>query len=424
MFLILGAILGLVLLVVGVPIFVVFAITGAIILTFHLHVSWFAMGITMFSSVTKYILVAIPLFIFAGYLMLHGGIARRLVNMFIAYFGHLRGGLVIAAILSVGLFSAISGSILSSIITIGTIIIPEMDRAGYPRTFSAALIACVAGVDALIPPSNIAIIYASVTGCSVAKLFMAGMIPGLVQIIILLVVGLLMSRGMSASKRASWRERALATYVALPTIILPIVILGGIYTGIFLPTESAAVACVLCLFIGFFIYRELTWKKVWTALMATAKTSCIIFIIIATASLLSQTMVYTRLPQQITEYIVLWGVTPVTFFLLAALVSLIIGTFMEAIPALLISVPVFYAIAMKLGVDPIHLYVPICIFSGIGLLTPPVAVGVYTAASISKESPQDIFRVVFPWMFLGLCLSGVINIFFPELALWLPGTMD
>jgi tripartite ATP-independent transporter DctM subunit len=423
MFFFLGSSLGVVLMVVGVPIFVVFAISGAIILFFDLQITWYAMGQAVFASVTKYILVAIPLFIFAGHLMLSGGIARRLIDLFVAFFGHFRGGLAIAAILSVAVFSAISGSILASIITIGTIMIPEMVRQGYSKGFSAALIAAVAGIDALIPPSNAAIVYCSITGNSVSDVFMAGMIPGLVQALLLFLVVVVLCRKMKPSAPASWRERGGTLYRASPALSLPIVILGGIYTGVFLPTEAAAVAGVCCLFIGFLVYRELTLLRVWKALIATAQASCIIFILIATASFLSQVMVYTRIPQHISEVIAGKGVSPITFMLLAGAVSLILGTFMEAVPNTLISMPIFMVIAKKLGVDLVHFYVPFCIFVNLGLLTPPVAVGAYTAASISEVSPDQIFRNLYPWMVLALLISGIINIFVPQLATWLPRTM-
>jgi C4-dicarboxylate transporter DctM subunit len=423
MFLFLGSSLGVALMIVGVPIFVVFALSGAIILFFDLQITWYAMGQAVFASVTKYILVAIPLFIFTGHLMLSGGIARRLIDLFVAFFGHFRGGLAIAAILSVAVFSAISGSILASIITIGTIMIPEMVRQGYSRAFSGALIAAVAGIDALIPPSNAAIVYCSITGNSVSDVFMAGMIPGLVQALLLFLVVIVLCRKMKPSAPASWHQRGRTLYRAFPALSLPIIILGGIYTGIFLPTEAAAVAGVCCLFIGFFVYRELTLSRVWKALIATAQASCIIFILIATASFLSQVMVYTRIPQVISEVIVGKGFSPISFMLLAALVSLILGTFMEAVPNTLISMPIFMVIAKKLGIDLVHFYVPFTIFIGIGLLTPPVAVGAYTAASISEESPDKIFRNLYPWMVLALVVSGVLNIFVPQLATWLPRTM-
>jgi C4-dicarboxylate transporter DctM subunit len=402
---------------------VVFALSGAIILFFDLQITWYAMGQAVFASITKYILVAIPLFIFAGHLMLSGGIARRLIDLFVAFFGHFRGGLAIAAILSVAVFSAISGSILASIITIGTIMIPEMVRQGYPRAFSAALIAAVAGIDALIPPSNAAIVYCSITGNSVSDVFMAGMIPGLVQALLLFFVVIVLCRKMKPSAPASWRQRGRTLYRASPALSLPIIILGGIYTGVFLPTEAAAVAGVCCLFIGFFVYRELTLSRVWKALIATAQASCVIFILIATASFLSQVMVFTRIPQHIAEAITSKGITPITFMLLAGVVSLILGTFMEAVPNTLISMPIFMVIAKKLGIDLVHFYVPFCIFVNIGLLTPPVAVGAYTAASISEESPDKIFRNLYPWMVLALVVSGIINIFVPQLATWLPRTM-
>jgi len=249
------------------------------------------------------------------------------------------------------------------------------------------------------------------------------MIPGLVQAILLSAVAVVLCRKMKPSAPASWRKRGRAIYSAFPALALPVIILGGIYTGSFLPTEAAAVAGVCCLFIGFFVYRELTLARVWEAMVATAQSTCIIFVLIASASFLSQVMIYTRIPQQISEAIVGSGFSPITFMLLASVVVLILGTFMEAVPCTLITVPIFMVIAKKLGVDLVHFYVPFTIFIGIGLVTPPLAVGAYTSASISEVSPDEIFRNLYPWMVLALVASGVINILVPQLAIWLPRTM-
>jgi len=425
MFFNIGIIAGILLLVIGVPIFAVFAVSGGLILGFHLDIPWYAMGDAVFDSVTKYIFVAIPLFIFAGHLMLSGGVARRLTVMFVSYFGHFRAGLALAACLSVALFSAISGSILASIITIGTIMIPEMEQAGYPRAWAAALIASVAGIDALIPPSNAAIIYCSITGSSVSDVFMAGMIPGILQMGFIMVMASIMCKRIDIEKRpkASWHERLVATYKALPAVILPVIILGGIYTGFFLPTDAAAVACILCILIGFFVYRELTFARLWQGMVATAKGTSVIFVLIASASFISQMFIFTQIPQKISASVLGFGIGPLTFMLCAMLVGLILGTFMEAIPALLISVPVFMVMAEPLGVDLVHFFVPFQIFSGIGLLTPPVAVGVYTVSSTANVGSTKVFRFIFPWLILVLIFSGILNMLIPELSLWLPSTM-
>jgi C4-dicarboxylate transporter DctM subunit len=425
MFLQFGVMIGILLLVIGVPIFAVFAVSGGIILGFHLNIPWYAMGLEIFESVTKYMLVAIPLFIFAGHLMLSGGIARRLTDMFVAYLGHYKAGLAMAACLSVALFSAISGSILASIITIGAIMIPEMEKNGYPRAFATALIASVAGIDALIPPSNAAIIYCSITGSSVSDVFMAGMLPGILQMVLLMVAAMLLCRKLNVQSmpRSSWHQRLVATYKALPAMSLPVIILGGIYSGFFLPTDAAAIAVVCCILIGFFIYRELTFTRVWQAMIATAKSTAVIFILVASASFISQVLIFTQIPQKITAYTIGFGIGPLSFMMLAMLASLILGTFMEAVPKMLITVPIFMVIATKLGINLVHFFVPLQIFMGIGLLTPPIAVGAYTAASVGNVSATKVFRQIYPWMFLVLILSGVINIFVPWLSLWLPATM-
>lgn len=425
--LVLGVIIGVLLLVIGVPIFATFALSGTTILVFDLGVTWYVIGHTMFYSVTKYVLVALPLYILIGYLMVRGGLARRITDAIIAWFGHFPGGLAIASIIAVAFFGAVSGSILAGIITIGGIMIPEMTRQGYPKAFAGAVIAASAGLDTLIPPSGTAIIYSSITGVSVAKVFMAGLIPGLVQMMLLVFVAAILCRRMklkvATAETVTWGHRFRVTYKALPVVVLPIVILGGIYTGVFLPTEAAAVGCVLAMLIGFVVYRELNVRQVWEALLSTARVSCIIFLMIATASFLSHVLIYTELPQNLASAITTIGLTPTTFLFMACLVVLVLGTFLEAVPNILVTVPVFMAVAGPMKVDMVWLYVPFCILIGVGLLTPPVSVGAYTAATVSGESPERVFRYIYPWFFLALLASAAINIFVPQLALLIPNTM-
>ncbi|MDO8491077.1 MAG: TRAP transporter large permease [Dehalococcoidia bacterium] len=416
-------VLGLALLIVGVPIFVFFALTGSTILLFHLNVTSYVIGQSMFTAVTKYMLVSLPLYILLGQLMLHGGLAKRLTNMSVAWVGHYRGGLAIASIMAIAFFSAISGSILASIITIGAIMIPIMVQNGYSKPFAGAVIASAAGIDALIPPSSAAIVYASITGTSLSKLFMAGLIPGIIQGVLLLVVAAFLSRKIPTIKPVPWRERLTATYKALPVLSLVVIILGGIYIGVLLPTEAAAVACLLALLLGFVVYRETTPRNVWQSLTETAKTTCVVFIMIATASFLSQVFIYTQVPQNLASAVAGVGLNPVTFMFMAMVAVLILGTFLEAVPNQLVSMPIFMVIAANLKVDLVAFYVPFCIFIGIGLLTPPVAVGAYTASSVARESPERIFRHIYPWFFLAMLASGALNILIPQIALWIPNTM-
>jgi C4-dicarboxylate transporter DctM subunit len=419
----LGIGLGLVLLVVGVPIFIGFALGAGAICYYHLHVPWFALSQVMFESTTKYILLAIPLYILAANLMVQGGLAQRLADVFLGFVGHWRGGLAIALILTEGFFSAISGSILASIVTIGGIFMPLMVARGYHRAFVAALVASVAGIDALIPPSNAAIIYCAITGASVSKAFAAGIVPGIFQMLVLMGLCRVLCRDMTPEKRCSLRERWTIMCRGGTALLMPVVILGGIYSGIFTPTEAAAVACLYAAVVSGLIHGELGWSKIWKALESTALTTSVIFAIIAASSFLSVILAYTRVPQQIAQWCLQMGVGPMSLLLAVALASLILGTFLEAVPNMYITIPMIFPVAMALKLDLMQLYVAAGVFIGIGLLTPPVCVGAYTAAAVAQASPQKVLRELYPTFVLVLVGCGLLYIFVPAFSNWLPNLL-
>jgi C4-dicarboxylate transporter DctM subunit len=343
-----------------------------------------------------------------------------LANIFLGFVGHWKGGLAIALILTEGFFSAISGSILASIVTIGGIFIPLMVSRGYNRAFVAALVASVAGIDALIPPSNAAIIYCAITGASVSKAFAAGVVPGIFQMFVLMGVSRVLCRDMTPEKRYSWRERGTIIYRGGTALFMPVVILGGIYGGIFTPTEAAAVACIYAAVVSGFIHRELDWSKIWKALESTALTTAVIFAIIAASSFLSVILAYTRIPQEITQWCLKMGVSPVTLLLAIAVATLILGTFLEAVPNMYVTIPLVFPVALALKLDLMQLYVVAGVFIGIGLLTPPVCVGAYTAAAVAQESPQNVLRKLYPTFVLVLIGCGALYIFVPAFSTWLP----
>jgi len=418
-----GVGLGLLLLVIGVPVFIGFALGAGAICYYHLHVPWFALSQVMFESTTKYILLAIPLYILAANLMVQGGLARRLADVFLGFVGHWRGGLAIALVLTEGFFSAISGSILASIVTIGGIFIPLMVARGYDRAFVAALVASVAGIDALIPPSNAAIIYCAITGASVSEAFAAGILPGLFQMAVLMVVSRVLCRDMTPEKRCSWRERWHIIGRGSTALFMPVVILGGIYGGIFTPTEAAAVACIYAALVSGFVHKELNGSKIWAALRSTALTTSVIFAIIAASSFLSVILAYTRVPQQVTQWCLAMGVTPLTLLLAVAVATLILGTFLEAVPNMYVTIPLIFPVALALKLDLMQLYVVAGVFIGIGLLTPPVCVGAYTAAAVAQESPQNVLRKLYPTFIMVLVGCGLFYILVPSFSTWLPSIL-
>jgi len=323
---------GIITLIISVPIFIVFSLSGSLVVINALDLPWTVLTQVTFDSITKYILLAIPLFIFSGMVMVEGGMARRLVDVFTSAVGHWRGGLGIAMVLTMGFFGALCGSILAAIVAVGTIMVPVMVEKGYPRAFVAALAACSGFLDALIPPSNGAIIYCAITGENVAQAFAAGIVPGFVFGGLLILVVVWKCRHMEKSPRAGLRKFLRSVSSAWAALMTPVLILGGIYTGLLTPTESAAVAGIWAVVVGFLVYRELDFKGLWKALKATAATTAMIFAIIATASFLSVALTYTRFPHKLINGVMGLGVTPVLFLVACGVIVLILGTFIEVVP--------------------------------------------------------------------------------------------
>ena len=413
--------LGIITLAISVPIFLVFGLSGSMVIINVLDLPWTILTQVTFDSITKYLLLAIPLFIFSGMVMVEGGMARRLVDVFTNAVGHWRGGLGIAMVLTMGFFGALCGSILAAIVAVGTIMIPVMTERGYNRAFVAALAACSGFLDTLIPPSNGAIIFCAITGENVARAFAAGIVPAFVFGALLIVVVMIKCRHMKKTPRAGLRAFCRSVYVAAPALLTPVLILGGIYSGLLTPTESASVAGVWAVVVGFLVYRELTLAGLWRALKNTAATTAMIFSIIAMASFMSVALTYTRFPHRLIEAITSLGVTPSLFLICGGVVILILGTIIEVIPIMYLTLPIMAPVAVALGIDLLHLLVAFTAFVGLGLLTPPVCVGAYTAAAIAQEPAHRVIRAIFPLFFLVGILYGLIIIVFPWLATWLPG---
>lgn len=410
------------LLILSVPVFLVFGIGSGAVAILGLNLPWSTLIQVSFGAVTKHVLLAIPLFIFAGLIMLRSGIARRLVDLSMALVGHWPGGLGVSMVLTMGFFSAFSGSILAAITAVGSIMMPEMQKNGYPRPFTVVLAASAGLIDALIPPSNAAIIYSSLTGVPVSQAFAAGVLPGLVLMVVLILVVMVRCRNFERIPRATMAERASAFGRALPSLTTPVIILGGIYAGLMTPSESAASAAVYSILIGFLVHRELTFKRIWEALRATAIITAVIFAIIAMATFLSVVLTYTQAPQNMTSYLLQYGIGPITFLLIIGVVCLILGTFIEIVPIFFLTVPIFMAVAMAMDVSLVHLYIVFSAFVGIGLLTPPVCMGVYTAAGVAGISAEKAFPEIPLFVTVGIAY-GVLMIFTPWLSTWLPSLL-
>lgn len=406
------------LMLLSVPLFLVFGIGSAAIALFSLKLPATTLMQLSFDAMTKHVLVAIPIFIFAGNIMLHGGAAKRLVDLALRLVGHLPGGLGVAMVFAMAIFGAISGSILASIVAIGTMMMPTMVRAGYPKPFVVVLAAAAALIDALIPPSNTAIIFSSLTHVPVSRTFAAGVFPGLVLMTLLSIYVMWHCRSMARAERSTVGERSLALWNAVPVLMMPVGILGGLYGGLLTPAESASVAALYGIVLGL-LERKLTWHGFTLALRGTAETTTVIFVIIAMATFFSVVITYTRLPQELINALVAFNIGPVTFFVLAGVVILILGTFIEVVPIFYLTLPIFIPLCQALKIDLLQFYVFMTGLVGVGMLTPPVCVGVYTAAAVIAEPPDRAFRAVPPFIVIGIIYAAIM-VAFPQLATWLP----
>ena len=415
--------LSLILLIGSVPIFLVFGLGSSVAAIGGLNLPWSVLVQVSFGALTKHVLIAVPLFIFAGMAMLKGGAASRLVHFATTLVGHWRGGLGIAMVISMGFFAAFCGSILAAITAVGTIMMPKMIEAGYPKPFVVVLAASAALLEALIPPSNAAILFSALTNVPVSQTFAAGVVPGFILLLFMIIIVIVKCRNIPGTSKASAAERWQAGKNALPALITPGIILGGIYAGLLTPSESAAIAGLWALFMGFAIYRELTFLGLLSCLKETAAITAVIFAIIAMATFLSVVLTYSQLPQKIIQYFTEIGVGIYFFWAALAIICLVLGTFIEIVPVFYLTVPIFAAIITSLNQNLLHLYVVFVAFAGIGMITPPVCVGVYTAAGVIREDPAGAFKEVPLFVGVGI-LYGILMILFPAAATWLPGVLQ
>jgi C4-dicarboxylate transporter DctM subunit len=411
------------LLFMSVPVFLVFGLGSSVSAIWGLQLPWSTLIQVAFGAMTKHVLIAVPLFIFAGMVMLRGGAATRLVSFATALVGHWPGGLGIAMVIAMGFFAAFCGSILAAITAVGTIMMPKMIEQGYPKPFVIVLAASAALLEALIPPSNAAILFSALTYVPVSKTFAAGIIPGLILLVLMIAVVMWKCWNIRNPVAASSQDKWKTGVSALPGLITPVIILGGIYAGLLTPSESAAIAGLWAILIGFFVYGELTFSSLITSLRETALTTAVIFAIIAMATFLSVVLTYSQAPQKLISYFTDMGGTPAMFWLAVAIICLILGTFVEIVPVFYLTVPIFAALAMSLKLDILHLYVVFVAFAGIGMITPPVCVGIYTAAGVIKESPDKAFREVPLFVIVGI-VYGIIVILLPQAATWLPEVLN
>ncbi len=374
------------------------------------------------TGIASFSLLAIPFFILAGVLMGEGGMARRLMDFANTLVGRFHGGLAYVTTLTCMFFGAVSGSAAAAVSSVGGFMIPEMERKGYGREFSVALTTTSATTGLLIPPSNIMIVYAVVAGgVSVADLFLAGIVPGLLIGLLIMAACFLMNRGQPVGTGES---ADLATVLAsglraLPSLALIAIVMGGILGGVFSATEASAVAVAYALVLSLFVYREVTVRDLPRILLRSAKTTAVVMILIGTSQAMSWVLAYEQVPQQVSESLLALSSNRIVILLIVNLLLLVVGTFMDMTPAILIFTPIFLPALVKLGMDPIHVGVVMIANLCIGLCTPPVGTCLFVGCSVGKTSIAGVVRPLLP-LFAAMFLGLMLITYLPGLSLWLP----
>ena len=376
----------------------------------------------MFSGVDSFPLVAIPLFILAGGLMFQGGMSKRLVNFSNALIGHFPSGLAMVSILACMFFAAITGSAIAATAAIGGLMIPLMIKEGYDAKFAAPLLATAGSIGPIIPPSIPLLIYGVIANVSVAKLFIGGFVPGILMGLSLMVFSYVIGgkrnyRGRET--RASIKEILYYGKDAILALLTPILIIGGILSGVFTATESGTIAVAYSLFIGMFVYKELTFKKIWDLLIESAKTTGIVLIVVSFASLFTWYLTVNQVPQQIASAITTIANSKIVLLLIMNIILLIAGTFIDTISALVIFAPLFLPLVSKFGIDPVHFGLIVAVNLTIGMCTPPLGVCLFVSSSIAKISLREMMRDLVPLLIALLIVLAVIT-YIPETVLFLP----
>lgn len=378
----------------------------------------------MFIALNSFPLMAIPFFILAGHLMQVGGISERLIDFGSALIGHVTGGLAMAAVLTSMFFAAISGSGAATVAAIGSILIPAMLAHGYERGFTAANQAVSGALGVIIPPSIPLILYAVAANESAGDMFLAGILPGLIVTMTLLLTAYFYSRrrGFQGVKKATTRELFVAFRRSILALLMPVIVLGGIYGGIFTPTEAAVVAVLYALVVGF-VYRRFTFRKLVDAFADSAVTSAIVMIVIAAAGLFAFYINVLGFPDQMVAFMESINLGVIGFLILANLLLLIAGMFVEAAAAILIFVPILLPLAVGLGIDPVHFGMIMVVNLSVGMVTPPVGLNLFVASDLAKLSLTRLSKAVVPFI-LVLLISIAIVSGVPQLSTWLPNLLS
>ena len=408
----------------GMPISISLGLTVLTFLFTMTQVPIESVGLKLFSGLDNFGIMAIPFFILAGTFLTRGGVAKRMINFTVSLVGHWPGGLGLAGVAACALFAAISGSSVATVVAIGSIIMPAMVEHGFPKRFGAGVIATSGALGTLVPPSLILVLFGVSTNSSIGALFMAGIIPGLILATMLGMVTwyIAWKNDYPRQPRATWGERARAFYEGIWGLMLVFIVLGGIYSGIFTPTEAAAVAAVYAFFITVFVYRDLKLSEVPKVLLNAANMSAMLLYIITNAVLFSFLMTHEQIPQAMAAWILDQHFSVWVFLLVVNIILLMAGNVMDPSSILLIMAPILFPLAVQLGVHPIHLGILMAVNMEVGLCHPPVGLNLYVGSGIAKMGISEMTIAVLPW--LGAMLLFLVMItYIPIISLWLPQTL-
>lgn len=399
---------------------------SAMLCIFLLKIPLVIVGQRMFNSLDSFPIMAIPFFILSGNLMVEGGLSRRLVRFAMSLLARIRGGLAMASVLACGMFAALSGSGPATVLSIGSCIYPELAKQGYPKPKMAGLIATAGSLGPIIPPSIIMVFFGTVTGASITKMFAGGLGAGLLLLFGLIGITAFMAVRGKWPKMSKDEERPkvwLSFKESFWALLMPVIVLGGIYGGIFTPTEAAAISVGYAFVVGGFVYRELNLKNVLKIIRHSATSSTIVLFIIAASSTFAWLITYANITAQVKDLVLGMNFAPLPYLFFVCFIMLIFGLFMEATGTIVLFMPMMFPISQILGIDPTHFGVTVCFALTVGGLTPPVAVNVFAIASVSGLSLNDIMKGEIPFL-ITMILILLVIILVPGAVMFFPNLLS
>ncbi len=412
----------LVLCMIGMPVAYTLGL-AAIIGSLWIDVPLEAVMIQISSGVNNFSLLAVPFFVLAGAIMAEGGMAVRLVNLARIFVGAIRGGLALVNVMASTFFSGVSGSSVADTASIGSVLIPQMVTQGYPRVFATNVTICGSVQAVLIPPSHNAVLYSLAAGgtISVAELFLAGVLPGLLFGACVMGLCLLLSyrRGYPKGEPVTLRQAGRIVVDALWGLVTVVIILGGILTGVFTPTESAAVACLYAFIVTMFIYRDYRWAELPMLLHRVTKMVAMVMLLIGFSAAFGYMMALMQVPAKATQFFLAVASNKYELLLMVNVLLILLGTFMDMAPMILICTPILLPVMVKFGVDPVHFGMILLVNSGIGLITPPVGPTLFVGCAIGKVTIEQVSRELWPF-YVAMCGALLLVTYLPGLSLWLP----